>query len=810
MQQHAIPQNVTNFEFKIVGFLTLKQFAMIGTCSVIAFICYFIIENFVAKIAFIIFFVGLGILLTFGSVQQIPFYRWIIIFVKAIFSPTQRVWIKAAEPPQYFSTTYAKDIKPIDKRVFEDRSKLSSYLQTLPATSKNQLDMVEHQRIQSLGLLNHQSGIKNQPQVYTPPQLSQLPPMQSVIKSSDQSIVMPAHDAQHTPPQVTLSQQKVQPTMPAIPIQTPSFPQNPPTQTVPKVNNVTPAPPQSNQTPTPPPTPMAASLPPLPTNNPKSQAPKQENKPITLPTQTQNVPVPPQVFTNASITMNIPKQQVQPQQNLSRTTPAPLSRTSQNQEQQNDAQKIPTQPSTSTPPPSAPTQNPQPKFWSTIQKMEREYLEELKRLQQDEQKEKENLKSNLLKDFENTKAELIKQKEAELKEKEEQLKNEKQTEIQKLEQQLQEQKDILGKLQSDFTTKEQTAVKDLQEKLAAERTKREEFEKASNELNDKITKLAEEKQKTEEELKVKANQQEQESAEKLKNQLEETNKKMEALKQEAVQKAEAEKQRQSTEAQNLKEEVERQKTILIQEKKALEDERLRLEAEHQSLLDKIQKEKDNLIKKNQELIEEKSRLEKINSELLEKQKQLQNQIAKPVEAPANIPLPAIPTQQDKVDLTTETDLDKLAAQLHSEVSQIDKSDKRTKPSNTHQVKPLTALPEIPKPTPPPKLSEQKTITDLTTANIPPITNLINVINGVVYDKAGNFVPNVIIIVKDSDKSPVRALKTNRLGQFAISTPLPNGTYTMEFEDSKEEKAFDIYQITLTGSVVAPVEVKEKE
>ncbi|MDQ3238937.1 MAG: carboxypeptidase-like regulatory domain-containing protein, partial [bacterium] len=98
--------------------------------------------------------------------------------------------------------------------------------------------------------------------------------------------------------------------------------------------------------------------------------------------------------------------------------------------------------------------------------------------------------------------------------------------------------------------------------------------------------------------------------------------------------------------------------------------------------------------------------------------------------------------------------------------------------------------------------------DLTFAQIPPITNLINVINGVIYDKQGNFIPNVIIIVKDADKSPVRALKSNRLGQFAISTPLPNGQYAMEFEDNKDEKHFDTYQISLMGNVIPPVEIKE--
>jgi hypothetical protein len=32
---------------------------------------------------------------------------------------------------------------------------------------------------------------------------------------------------------------------------------------------------------------------------------------------------------------------------------------------------------------------------------------------------------------------------------------------------------------------------------------------------------------------------------------------------------------------------------------------------------------------------------------------------------------------------------------------------------------------------------------------------------------------------------------------------------MEFEDSKDEKRYDIYQVTLMGNVIPPIEIKEK-
>ncbi len=88
---------------------------------------------------------------------------------------------------------------------------------------------------------------------------------------------------------------------------------------------------------------------------------------------------------------------------------------------------------------------------------------------------------------------------------------------------------------------------------------------------------------------------------------------------------------------------------------------------------------------------------------------------------------------------------------------------------------------------------------------PALTSAPNVINGIVKDPEGMLLPGIIIVVKDSSGQPVRALKTNKIGQFAISTPLPNGTYTMELES--EEHNFDIVEVEVEGKVMRPVEIR---
>jgi len=91
--------------------------------------------------------------------------------------------------------------------------------------------------------------------------------------------------------------------------------------------------------------------------------------------------------------------------------------------------------------------------------------------------------------------------------------------------------------------------------------------------------------------------------------------------------------------------------------------------------------------------------------------------------------------------------------------------------------------------------------------IPTITTTPNIISGIVTTGTGEIIPGVIVVVNDKDKNPVRALRTNKLGQFMISTPLEIGTYQIELE--KEGFAFDIIEVELNGGVLSPLEIKAK-
>lgn len=93
--------------------------------------------------------------------------------------------------------------------------------------------------------------------------------------------------------------------------------------------------------------------------------------------------------------------------------------------------------------------------------------------------------------------------------------------------------------------------------------------------------------------------------------------------------------------------------------------------------------------------------------------------------------------------------------------------------------------------------------------LPNLPQTPNMVIGIVKDPQRKALPNIIITIKDKTNMPLRALKTNKLGQFVTATPLPNGTYYLEVEDPFKRYVFDIAEITLSGRVFLPIEIIAK-
>ncbi|HSA84475.1 MAG TPA: PrgI family protein [Patescibacteria group bacterium] len=131
----------------------------------------------------------------------------------------------------------------------------------------------------------------------------------------------------------------------------------------------------------------------------------------------------------------------------------------------------------------------------------------------------------------------------------------------------------------------------------------------------------------------------------------------------------------------------------------------------------------------------------------------------------------------------------------------------TTPASPQQGAPIQTPPASPTTTP----GEQSPVRPLPQAvaqktGLPHVPDTANVIAGIVKDPRGNVLPNMLVEVKDIQGNPVRAFKTNALGQFASATPLAPGEYTVELEDPKKQNTFDIIQLHATNQILLPIEI----
>lgn len=133
--------------------------------------------------------------------------------------------------------------------------------------------------------------------------------------------------------------------------------------------------------------------------------------------------------------------------------------------------------------------------------------------------------------------------------------------------------------------------------------------------------------------------------------------------------------------------------------------------------------------------------------------------------------------------------------VHGEKQQLEKELQQLQ--QTPVAQPATTI------LPPPQPASQPVIKQ---ADLPRVPDTPNVIVGIVKDPRGNVLPNMLVEVKDKDGNPVRAFKTNPLGQFASATPLAPGNYTVELEDPKKQNMFQRIQLVADNRILLPIEI----
>jgi len=155
MQQHPIPQDITNYKFHLIGKMTLKQFGELAAGAILAFIIYSTNLIGIIKWPLILFTVGLAAMVAFVPIEERPMDHWIITFFKNLWKPTKFYWKRKSQIPEVFSHQ-AKKIDPQYSNPEVDLSparkqRINEYLYSIP--QNEELDDWDKARNQEVGRL---------------------------------------------------------------------------------------------------------------------------------------------------------------------------------------------------------------------------------------------------------------------------------------------------------------------------------------------------------------------------------------------------------------------------------------------------------------------------------------------------------------------------------------------------------------------------------------------------------------------------------------------------------------------------------
>lgn len=154
MDQHPVPQDVTTYQFRLVGSMTLKQFLELAAGIVVGVLIYMAPVYPLLKWPFIFLSVFLGVIFAFLPLQDRPLDAWVMNFIKSIYSPTRYVWKKDPKLPDFFDykkqanqPTKTAKLTPLQKAQFAE------YVQSLPQEKKaSEFDAKEQAEIAKINV----------------------------------------------------------------------------------------------------------------------------------------------------------------------------------------------------------------------------------------------------------------------------------------------------------------------------------------------------------------------------------------------------------------------------------------------------------------------------------------------------------------------------------------------------------------------------------------------------------------------------------------------------------------------------------
>lgn len=129
MDRHAVPKQVTTFEFKLIGWFTVKEFIYLILFTGFAVITYFLIRVPYLNIVMASLVALLGVALVFYKYNERPLDVWIKNLIVSIMQPSQFLYMKDNPVPDFLKGVYITIDQGTAQTFVDANQKLSNYMQ---------------------------------------------------------------------------------------------------------------------------------------------------------------------------------------------------------------------------------------------------------------------------------------------------------------------------------------------------------------------------------------------------------------------------------------------------------------------------------------------------------------------------------------------------------------------------------------------------------------------------------------------------------------------------------------------------------
>lgn len=101
MEPHPIPRQITTFEFKLIGFMTLRQFIYLAIFIPLGFVFYYLVPIPILNLLIAFSIGALGPLFAFVPYNERTLDVWVQNLFRKLFSPSQFYYHKKNSPPDF-------------------------------------------------------------------------------------------------------------------------------------------------------------------------------------------------------------------------------------------------------------------------------------------------------------------------------------------------------------------------------------------------------------------------------------------------------------------------------------------------------------------------------------------------------------------------------------------------------------------------------------------------------------------------------------------------------------------------------------